>query len=130
HGAPEAAAKEEHDQTRQSYSAHTESAAQIARNILLAEHVPAAVLINRKLEILSSYGPTGNYLSLPQGESSLGLLDMVHGEYRSYLRAVTHRAFRYDEPSDITTQVDNGADQSVLIRARPLHQPQQARGLV
>src|SRR5699024_10350189 len=82
------------------------------------------------LEILSSYGPTGNYLSLPQGESSLGLLDMVHGEYRSYLRAVTHRAFRYDEPSDITTQVDNGADQSVLIRARPLHQPQQARGLV
>src|SRR5699024_2444955 len=34
------------------------------------------------------------------------------------------------EPSDITTQVDNGADQSVLIRARPLHQPQQARGLV
>src|SRR5699024_2768490 len=59
HGAPEAAAKEEHDQTRQSYSAHTESAAQIARNILLAAHVAAAVLINRKLAIPSSYGPTG-----------------------------------------------------------------------
>lgn len=103
---------------------------QIARDILLQEHVPASVLVNRKLEVLCSYGPIRDYLSLPLGESSLALMDMVRDDYRSHLRAVTHRAFRYDEKSDITTKLQDGNEQTLLLTARPLQQPEQARGLV
>lgn len=119
-----------HTSVHRSYSKRPQNAEQIARDILLTEHVPAAVLINRKLEILCSYGPTRDYLSLPPGESSLGLLEMVRDEYRSHLRAVTHRAFRHDEESDITTTLHDTDTHTLLITARPLQQPEQARGLV
>src|SRR5699024_6858514 len=119
-----------HGGVHRSYSRRPQNAEQIARDILLAEHVPAAVLVNRKLEILCSYGPTRDYLSLPSGESSLGLLEMVRDEYRSHLRAVTHRAFRHDEESDITTTLHDTYAHTLLITAGPLHHPEQARGLV
>lgn len=105
-------------------------AEQIARDILLKEHVPASVLINRKLQILCSYGPTREYLSLPLGESSLGLLDMVHDEYRGHLRAVTHRAFRHNENSAVTSALQDHENRSLLISARPLQEPEQGHGLV
>ncbi|MDN5938272.1 MAG: PAS domain-containing protein [Salinisphaera sp.] len=110
-------------------SGRPRDAEQIAREILLAEHVPAAVLVNRKLEILCSYGPTQDYLALPLGESSLGLMEMVRDAYRSHLRAVTHRAFRDPEQSHSTT-VQEANEQTLVITARPLRQPEQARGLV
>src|SRR5699024_3690598 len=119
-----------HGGVHRSYSRRPQNAEQIARDILLAEHVPAAVLVNRKLELLCSYGPTRDYLSLPSGESSLGLLEMVRDEYRSHLRAVTHRAFRHDEESDITTTLHDTDAHTLLITARRLQQPEQARGLV
>jgi len=102
---------------------------QIARDILLREFVPASVLINRKLEILCSYGPTRDFLTLPFGASSLSLVDMVREEYRSHTRAITHRAFRDDTISEATAAPHDDGDHVVRISARPLHRPESARGL-
>ncbi len=112
------------------YSRGSRDVEEVARDILLQEHVPASVLVNRKLEILCSYGPTRDYLSLPLGQSSLALMDMVREEFRSHLRAVTHRAFRYEEESDVTTTLQDHNDRALRITARPLHRPEQVRGLV
>src|SRR5699024_6256475 len=60
----------EHGSTGRNRSYQPKDAEQVARDILLAEYVPASVLINRKLEILCSYGPTRDYLSLPLGQPS------------------------------------------------------------
>ncbi len=116
---------------------HAEAARQrrnienIARDVLLAEHVPAAVLVNRKLEILCGYGPTRDFLSLPFGESSLALMDMVRGEFLGQLRAVVHKARRNDEACDVCTSVAGDDDgQMVRISVRPLQQPASARGLL
>lgn len=87
------------------------------------------MLVNRNLEILCSYGPTQDYLTLPQGKTSLVLLDMVNADYRNHLRAVTHRAFRYGEQNDITARLKGDHEQNLLITARPLQQPEEVRGL-
>lgn len=113
-------------------SAHTQAQAreQIARDILLREFVPAAVLVNRKLEILCSYGPASDFLSLPLGASSLSMLEMVNEEYRSHLHAITHRAFRDNTSCHVTAVPRDGDKHTVRISARPLRQPEAARGLV
>ncbi|GAB3685687.1 CheR family methyltransferase [Salinisphaera aquimarina] len=102
----------------------------IARDVLLQDHVPAAVLINRKLEILCGYGPTGDYLSLPFGQSSLALMEMVHSAYRSAVRAATHRAFRDDRMVKVNAALKTDDAGSLTITARPLHRPDCAHGLM
>ena len=112
------------------HQTHDEEPEQVARDILLREFVPASVLINRKLEILCSYGATQDYLTLPFGTSSLSLIDMVQEEYRSRTRAITHRAFRDEERSEAVVGMPEGGDHVVRITARPLLHPESARGLV
>ncbi|MGN8200249.1 CheR family methyltransferase [Salinisphaera sp. RV14] len=114
---------------RQSTAPH-DDAQELARSILLREFVPACVLINRKLDILCSYGPTRDFLTLPFGPSSLSLMDMVREEYRSHLRAIIHRAFRDDSQCDVTAVPHDDDDYAVRITARPLHRPASARGLL
>jgi two-component system CheB/CheR fusion protein len=101
----------------------------IARDLLLREFVPASVLINRKYEILCSYGETRDFLNLPFGASSLSLVDMVRDGYRSHTRAATHRAFRDDTSAEIVATVPAYGDHPIRITARPLHKPESARGL-
>lgn len=102
----------------------------VTRNILLQEHVPATVLVNRKLEILCSYGPTRDYFTLPVGQTTLGLMEMVHEAYRSPLRAVTHRAFRDDTRSEVTATLYEDRNTTLRMVARPLRRPESARGLM
>jgi len=109
---------------------HDDDVESIARDVLLQDHVPAAVLINRKLEILCGYGPTGDYLSLPFGQSSLALMEMVHSAYRSAVRAATHRAFRDDQTVKVNAALKTDEPGPLTITARPLHQPDSAHGLM
>lgn len=102
----------------------------VARDILLREFVPAAVLINRKHEILCSYGATRDFLTLPFGTSSLSLVDMVQEEYRSRTRAVTHRAFRDETSAEAIVRAHDDEGHEVRIAARPLQRPESVRGLV
>ncbi|MGB7755377.1 MAG: CheR family methyltransferase, partial [Salinisphaera sp.] len=129
--APGAGARRSGDEPRTTpQTAPHDDAQEIARSILLREFVPASVLINRKLDILCSYGPTRDFLTLPFGPSSLSLMDMVREEYRSHLRAIIHRAFRDDTPCEVTTVPHTDDDYAIRLTARPLHRPASARGLL
>ncbi|MGD8569095.1 MAG: chemotaxis protein CheB [Gammaproteobacteria bacterium] len=65
---------------------------ELARETLLENFAPAAVLINRKYEILYFYGPTSDYLELPTGEPVHDLMMMVRQGLRTKLRGAVHRA--------------------------------------
>ena len=59
---------------------------------MLEAHAPAAVLINRKYEVLYSLGPTNRYLRVPPGAPTQDLLAMVMESTRIGLRAAVHQA--------------------------------------
>ncbi|HET7312794.1 chemotaxis protein CheB [Salinisphaera sp.] len=118
------------DASSQTAPCSIEEMEKAARNILLREHVPAAVVVNRKLEILCSYGPVQDYFTLPLGETSLDLMDMVHDAYRDPLRAVVHRAFRDESRCEGIATLNNTGTSSLRIVARPLQRPALARGMM
>jgi two-component system CheB/CheR fusion protein len=60
--------------------------------ILLLKYKPAAVVVDRDLNLLHFRGDTGPYLQPMQGKASLNLLKMVHDDLRMELRTLLHRA--------------------------------------
>ena len=71
---------------------HDTDPGELARQALLEHFAPAAVLINRKYEILYFYGPTSDYLELPTGEPVHDLIMMVRQGLRTKLRGAVHKA--------------------------------------
>ncbi len=67
---------------------------EITRDLLLEEYGTAAVLINRKYEILHFSGPTDMYLKLPSGKAVLDLIDMLREGLRTKLRVAVYKAAR------------------------------------
>ncbi len=65
--------------------------ADIAKQILLRDFAPAAVLINRRLEILFFYGPTYRFLEQPTGEPTKDLMALAHSGIRGKLRAAVNQ---------------------------------------
>ncbi len=68
------------------------SVAELCQRLVLEAHAPAAVLINRKYEVLYSLGPTNRYLRVPPGAPTQDLLAMVMESTRIGLRAAVHQA--------------------------------------
>ena len=64
----------------------------LLQTLLLNEFVPAAVLINRRDEILSVQGPVMNFLELPAGLVTKDLLHMSRQGLRAKIRAMCVRA--------------------------------------
>lgn len=64
---------------------------------LLKRFAPAAVLIDKNFEIINLYGPTSQYLNLPQGDPVMELTSMVKEGLRLKLRAAIHRAVKKNE---------------------------------
>lgn len=84
--------------SRKSYKELTE--------IALREHMPAAVLINRRYEVLYVVGPLGDYLEFPTGELSKNLLAMARVGLRTRLRAACYHALmQRTESSDFNAHV-------------------------
>ena len=67
---------------------------ELMRNVLLKEFVPAAVLINRKFEILAVQGPLVNFLEFPPGRMTRDLMDLSREGLRAKLRAACCKARR------------------------------------
>ncbi|MCG6859915.1 MAG: PAS domain S-box protein [Chromatiaceae bacterium] len=104
----------------------------ITRELLLEEYGPAAVLINRKYEILHFFGPTEKYLKLPDGAAVLDLIEMLREGLRTKLRAAVHKAMRDGsrvEVGDARVRRDGGYF-PVRIRVRPAKAAQGAEGLL
>ena len=70
------------------------SFADLTHRLLLDQFAPAAVLINRKYEILYFFGPTDRYLAVPAGEPTQDLMMMAREGLRTKLRSAIHKAVR------------------------------------
>lgn len=73
-------------------SAREITLADICRRAVLANHAPAAVLINRKRQCLYSMGPTDRYLRVAPGYATLDLLAMATPALRTKLRLAIDKA--------------------------------------
>ncbi|WP_162264492.1 CheR family methyltransferase [Thiobacillus denitrificans] len=65
---------------------------ELARKILLEEYAPAAVVINRRYEVLHYSGPTHLYLQQPGGPPSHDLLTLALAALRPRIRAAAIKA--------------------------------------
>jgi two-component system CheB/CheR fusion protein len=105
--------------------------ADVTHRMLLDQFAPAAVLINRKYEILYFYGPTDLYLTVPSGEPALDLMVMAREGLRTKLRSAIHKAVRESGPVALIAKVKrNGDYQPVIVTLRPVQGPQDADGLL
>jgi two-component system, chemotaxis family, CheB/CheR fusion protein len=62
--------------------------------VLLAQYVPASVIINYELEILQFKGTTSPYLQNSSGKASFNILKMAHPEITFELRNAIHHAIK------------------------------------
>jgi two-component system CheB/CheR fusion protein len=106
--------------------------AELTQRLVLEELGPAAVLINRKYEILYYLGPTSRYLDQPTGEPTRDLMLLARDGLRTQLRAAVHKAMRSNETVDLTdVQVKrNGDYRPVAVRVKPVPVPRSAEGLL
>ncbi len=106
--------------------------AELANPGLLEEFAAAAVLINRKNEILYYHGLTSRFLEMPPGEPTHDLLRLTREGLRPKLRAAIHKAVR-DQQRVTTTRVRVKANGSTfLARAtvKPVQAPRAPEGLL
>jgi two-component system CheB/CheR fusion protein len=108
------------------------SFAEITQRMLLSEYAPAAVLINRKNEILYSHGPADRYLAVPAGEPTQDLMLLARDGLRIKLRSAIHQAVRENGPLTLPDAKvkRNGDYHSVIVTIRPVQGPQGADGLL
>jgi two-component system, chemotaxis family, CheB/CheR fusion protein len=106
--------------------------AELTQRLVLEDLGPAAVLINRKYEILYFLGSTGRYLEQPTGEPTKDLMMQARDGLRTKLRAAVHKAMRENEPVVLTdVQIKrNGAYHPVTVRVKPVPAPRSAEGLL
>ena len=71
---------------------------------LLTRFAPAAVLINRKYEVLSLFGRTSDYLELPSGELTHDLMSLARQGLRTKIRSACHKLLSSGEFT--TTTID------------------------
>lgn len=106
--------------------------AELTQSLLLKEYAPAAVLIDRKHEILYYFGPISQFLDLPTGEPTKDLIAMARQGLRTSLRNAIHRAFHECQTvRDARVRVErNNAFFPCSITVRPITQPPEAAGLL
>lgn len=88
----------------------------LTRKILLEEYAPAAVVINRRYEVLHYSGPTQLYLQQPGGPPSHDLLTLALAALRPRIRAAAVKAINEETRVDIGGIRIKRAGQAVLVR--------------
>jgi two-component system, chemotaxis family, CheB/CheR fusion protein len=107
------------------------SFADMTHRLLLDQFAPPTVLINRKYEILYSFGPADRYLAFPAGEPTHDLLMMAREGLRAKLRSAVHKALRENVPVTLALQVKrNGDFLPAIVTVRPVQEQRGADGLL
>jgi two-component system CheB/CheR fusion protein len=106
--------------------------AEVAQRVLLDQFAPAAVLINRRNEILYYFGPCARYLEFPTGEPTYNLIRMAREGLRTRLRAALEQALGENQIVTLTdVQVKrNSRFHPACVTIRPIHLPKAAEGLL
>ncbi len=104
----------------------------MTHRLLLDQFAPAAVLVNRKYEILYYFGPTDRYLGVPAGEPTQDLMMLAREGLRTKLRSAIHKAVRENAPVTLAdAQVKrNGDYYPAVVTIRPVQGSQGADGLL
>ena len=105
---------------------------ELTQHLLLEEYAPAAVLINRRNEVLYFFGPTRRYLEQPTGGPTQDLMLLTEGGLRTKLRACIHKAVRDHEKvsaGDIPHK-RNGIYEPVRITVQPVRSPKEGEELL
>jgi PAS domain S-box-containing protein len=77
---------------------------------LLKRFAPAAVLINKSFQILNLFGPTTQYMDLPQGDPVMDLLNMLKKGLRLKITSAVHKCEKNNASvtvTDIRVKRDN-----------------------
>lgn len=91
------------------------SVREFVEKVVLDEYAPAGVLINEKLDVIYSQGPTDRYLLYPKGEPSSNILNIVPGPLCHRLPTAIYKAIRDGMPS--------------VLRGLPLKQERESRAV-
>jgi two-component system CheB/CheR fusion protein len=105
---------------------------EFTQRLLLDQFAPAAVLINRKCEILYFFGACAQYLEFPSGQPTRDLILMAREGLRTWLRRAVHRAIR-DNESVVLAHVQgkrNGSYRPARVTVTPVQAPKAAEGLL
>jgi len=108
------------------------SVTELMQKVLLGEFMPAAMLVNRKYEILSVQGPVVNYLDIPPGQLTHDLMAMIREPLRARIRANCQKAIREGGTvRDGNAQVRReGRYLPCTISVRPITELEGAKGLL
>ena len=106
--------------------------AELMQKLLLDRYAPAAVLINRKYEVLSFFGRTTDYLELPTGEPTRDLMSLARQGLRTKIRAACHKVLSGgDTVAVLEARLPrNGVSVVCTITVSLLHEPKEVDGLL
>ena len=102
-----------------------------AQQVLVDRFAPTAVIVDRRQQLIYAHGTTEDYLTIPSGETTMDIVDLVKEGLRSRLGAVIRKAVEENQTAAITTRINRGA-KSFPVRATvtPLYQPREVDGLL
>jgi two-component system CheB/CheR fusion protein len=89
---------------------------------MLDESLPPSILLDRKHEIVHTFGDVSSILRVPRGRPSLALLDMLDGDLKLAVAGALHRAQRSPTPitfSGLRIETPSG-ERLVDLKVRPL----------
>jgi two-component system, chemotaxis family, CheB/CheR fusion protein len=104
----------------------------VTERILLDDHVPIAILINERAEILYTHGRTGKYLEMVTGEPSSNLLNLAREGLKIPLTTAVRKVTANRTP--VVHQrlhvATNGTTKPVRVTVRPVYKPASVQGLI
>ncbi len=106
--------------------------AELTRQLLLEQFAPAAVLINRKQEVLYYFGPCTHYLEFPPGQPTHDVIRMAREGLRTRLRRAVQQAIGENERMELADVPvkRNGGYAPVRVTISPVQAPRAAVGLL
>ena len=104
----------------------------ITERILLEKHVPIAILINERAEILYTHGRTGKYLEIVTGDPSNNVLKLAREGLKIPLTTAIRQVITNRKP--VIHQVlyvrTNGETQPIRLTVQPVTEPASVQGLI
>ena len=102
------------------------------QRIVLEEYSAAAILIDSKLEVQFSSGPTERYLQFPKGVPTRDIVSMAKMDLRGRLRSAIHRCFKEEKVVSFSaTQASlRGSGSDFQVELQPLQHNNQKYQLI
>lgn len=109
-----------------------DSLSELAESTLLDLYAPAAVVVDRRLQVRFYHGETERFLRQPGGEPTNDLSVLARKGLTAKLRAIVQRAFHEKERKTIWARLNNedGGAMTVEIAATPLSRRADGEALV